>query len=166
MRRLLTVLAGALVLGLGGLFVGLSARSTNASAPPAKADGEPRMAASKIAHVTVYPDSALVTREVEVPSGSGLMELVVGPLPEATIATSLYTESSDTVRVLTTRFRSRPVREDTPRGGAQARRGDQQISSRATPTPGGVQGTQRQSRPDDEAGGVHYDQHHSRHGER
>ena len=33
--------------------------------------------------VTVYQPNALVTREVDVPEGAGVMELVVTPLPEA-----------------------------------------------------------------------------------
>ena len=80
MRRHLAILVGSLALGLVGLIVTLSAKSGNASGPPVavpKADDAPRIAANKISHVTVYPDSALVTREVEVPAGVGLMELVV-----------------------------------------------------------------------------------------
>ncbi len=118
MRRHLAVLVGSVALGLCGLIVFVSVRPGNASAPPvvagAKAEGDgPRIASSKITHVTVYPDSALVTREIDVPAGAGLMELVVSPLPEATIVSSLYTESNETIRVLTTRFRTRPVKEDT-----------------------------------------------------
>lgn len=116
MKRHLAILAGSLTLGLGCLAVIVSARTMPASAPPRvakEADGAPRLAASRITHVTIYPDSALVTREVEVPPGSGLLELVIGSLPEATMASSLYTEPSDGIRVLTTRFRTRPVKEDT-----------------------------------------------------
>ncbi|MGL4555830.1 MAG: mucoidy inhibitor MuiA family protein, partial [Gemmataceae bacterium] len=87
----------------------------DATAPAvAKEDkAAPKMASSRIVHVTVYPDSALVTREVEVPAGEGVMELVVSPLPEATQTSSLYAEAPEGLRVLTTRFRSRAVREDT-----------------------------------------------------
>jgi uncharacterized protein (TIGR02231 family) len=114
MKRHLAVLAGSLALGLGCLTMAFSARQ-DAGGPPAngKEPDAPRIAASKITHVTIYPDSALVTREVEVPAGNGLHELVVNPLPEATISNSLYTESSESIRVLTTRFRTRPVKEDT-----------------------------------------------------
>jgi N-terminal domain of unknown function (DUF4140) len=49
-----------------------------------------KAAASKITAVTVYQNSALVTREVSVPEGPGAMELVVSPLPPETIANSLY----------------------------------------------------------------------------
>jgi uncharacterized protein (TIGR02231 family) len=72
-----------------------------------------KLAASRVAAVTVYPNSALVTREVDVPEGTGTLELTVTPLPPATVNSSLYTEGSDGVRVLTTRFRTRPILEDT-----------------------------------------------------
>lgn len=72
-----------------------------------------KMAISKVTHVTVYPNSALVTREVEVPEGVGSMELVVTPLPVQTVNSSLYSEGSDGTRVLSTRFRTRPIKEDT-----------------------------------------------------
>jgi hypothetical protein len=72
-----------------------------------------KAAASKITAVTVYQNSALVTREVSVPEGPGAMELVVSPLPPETIANSLYSEGSDGIRVLNTRFRSRAIKEDT-----------------------------------------------------
>jgi hypothetical protein len=116
MRRNLALLVGSLALGLVGLALILGARPGNASAPPAgkeAAEAGPHIAASRISHVTIYPDSALITRDVEVPAGQGLIELVISPLPEATMPSTLYTESADGVGVLTTRFRSRPVKEDT-----------------------------------------------------
>jgi hypothetical protein len=117
MNRNLAFLAGGLALCLVCLGVMLYPRDGTAAdkeGKAAKADkNAPRIAASKIVHVTVYPDSALISREVEVPAGTGLMELVVNPLPEATITSTLYTESAEGLRVLTTRFRTRAVREDT-----------------------------------------------------
>ncbi len=115
MKKRLALLAGGLALCLAlALIVHVRNIDAHAAPPNGKDAGDaPRIAASRISHVTVYPDSALVTREVEVPAGAGLVELVVSPLPEATITSSLYTESSDGIRVLTTRFRTRPVREDT-----------------------------------------------------
>ena len=92
-----------------GLVVALALAAPAAEPAPAA----PKAAPSRIARVTVYPDSALVTREVEVPAGAGLAELVVTPLPQHTIDSSLYAEGADGLRVLTTRFRTRPVREDT-----------------------------------------------------
>src|SRR5689334_12231416 len=41
-----------------------------------------KVGTSRVTHVTVYPNSALVTREVEVPEGAGAFEVVVTPLPE------------------------------------------------------------------------------------
>jgi hypothetical protein len=88
-----------------------------AACPAARADepaaAPPKPAASRIVQVTVYPNSALVTREVDVPAGAGSMELTVTPLPPHTINSSLYSEGSDGTRVLTTRFRTRPVERDT-----------------------------------------------------
>src|SRR4051794_8085136 len=68
------------------------------------ADAPPKIAVSKIARVTVYPGNALVTREVDVPAGAGLAELVVSPMPEQVVASTMYSEGADGIRVLTTRF--------------------------------------------------------------
>jgi uncharacterized protein (TIGR02231 family) len=70
-------------------------------------------ATSRVAAVTVYTNGARVTREVEVPEGDGTFELTVAPLPPATVNSSLYTEGTEFIRVLATRFRSRPILEDT-----------------------------------------------------
>lgn len=70
-------------------------------------------AKNRIAMVTVYQGNALVTREVTVPGGAGLMELVVSPLPPQTLANSPYAEGSDGIRVLNTRFRTIAIKEDT-----------------------------------------------------
>jgi hypothetical protein len=83
------------------------------SAKQADAPAAPKNAASKISKVTVYSNSALVTREVDVPDGDGLAELVVNPMPEHVIPSSLYCESGEGLRVLTTRYRTRQVLEDT-----------------------------------------------------
>jgi hypothetical protein len=115
MKRYLTMLSSALVLCLGGLVMFLNARPDDAPARTGDklAESPSRIVKSKITHVTVYPNSALVTREVEVPAGAGAMEVVVSPLPEHTVNSSLYSEGSDGIRVLTTRFRMRPIKEDT-----------------------------------------------------
>ena len=70
-------------------------------------------AASRIVAVTMYQGQALVTREVSVPEGKGTVELVVTPLPPQTVDNSLYTEGADGLRVLSTRFRTRAVKDDT-----------------------------------------------------
>src|SRR6516165_2406261 len=73
----------------------------------------PKIAQSKIAKVTVYPNSALVTREIEVPDGDGLVELVITPMPDQIVPSTMYSEGAAGIRVLTTRFRTRQVLEDT-----------------------------------------------------
>jgi hypothetical protein len=75
----------------------------------------PRPASSRIVAVTVYRGQALVTREVGVPEGDGTVELVVTPLPAQTVDSSLFAEGADGLRVLSTRFRTRAVKEDTRR---------------------------------------------------
>jgi hypothetical protein len=114
--RLGLVLAGGGVLAC--LLSSAAARSKAEPEPPSPAAKPPDAAApvsasSRITNVTVYSDSALVTREVDVPAGPGSSELVVTPLPPQTVPNSLYSEGSDAVRVLATRFRSRAVRENT-----------------------------------------------------
>jgi hypothetical protein len=81
------------------------------AAPPA---GTPaKTAQSRVTAVTVYQGNALVTREVDVPAGRNLIEIVVTPLPAQTVDSSLYAEGNDGVRVLSTRYRTRAVKEDT-----------------------------------------------------
>lgn len=70
-------------------------------------------AASRLTAVTVYPNTALVTREVQVPEGEGAFELVVSGLPAQTQDSSLYSEGTDLIRILSTRYRMRPIKEDT-----------------------------------------------------
>jgi uncharacterized protein (TIGR02231 family) len=89
------------------------APAPGAKAATATAPAAVKAAASRVTAVTVYPNGALVTREVEVPPGPGTLELTVAPLPPATVNSSLYTEGTDGIRVLATRFRTRPVLEDT-----------------------------------------------------
>jgi hypothetical protein len=83
--------------------------AANAPVPVA----QPKIATSRVIKVTVYPGSALVTREVDVPAGDGVIEVVVSELPEQTLDKSLYSEGSNGIRVLSTRFRTRAVKEDT-----------------------------------------------------
>ncbi len=72
----------------------------------------PKAVPSRVISVTVYPQNALVTREVTVPEGAGSLELVVNSLPPQTVNHSLYSEGTDGIRVLTTRYRTRAVKED------------------------------------------------------
>ena len=48
------------------------------------------------------------------PEGAGTLELTVTPLPPTTINSSLYSEGTEGIRVLTTRFRTRPDPAKTP----------------------------------------------------
>ncbi len=109
-RIVAALLAALVAAGAGGL---VSMNYLAGAAEPGAAPAELKLAPSRITQVTVYPNSALVTREVEVPAGAGTLELVVSPLPPQTVNSSLYSEGSDGIRVLTTRFRTRPVKEDT-----------------------------------------------------
>src|SRR5262245_48379433 len=100
--------AGAtVVIGLAQVNDGGKENKDQAAAVPQQG------AKSKIVKVTVYPNSALVTREVEVPRGEGLTELVVKNLPARVVNSSLYSEGTEGVRVLSTRFRSQELFEDT-----------------------------------------------------
>jgi len=98
---------GAAALTALGIWYGVAAE------PAANGNGGPKTATSRVTHVTVYPTNALVTREVDVPAGAGTFELVVNPLPVQTVNSSLYSEGSEGIRILTTRFRSRPIQQDT-----------------------------------------------------
>jgi len=115
----MVLLAGGLAVVLVVVAVGVMLRTSTAEAkmavgaPREPEEVAPKMASSRITNVVVYPDSALVTREVEVPAGAGLIEVVVNPLPHSTVNSSLYSEGSEGLRVLSTRFRTRPVKEDT-----------------------------------------------------
>jgi hypothetical protein len=89
-----------------------TAPATAPVGPVASAKG-PTTAPSKVVLVTVYQGTALITREVDVPPGQGLVEVVVSPLPPETIDSSLYTEGNDGLHILSTRYRTRAVKEDT-----------------------------------------------------
>jgi Domain of unknown function (DUF4139)/N-terminal domain of unknown function (DUF4140) len=105
-----TILSASMVVFLGSRYF------TNAQEAVASKEAVPensRLAKSRIDRVTVYPDSALVTREVVVPAGKGLIELVVKPMPEHIVPKTMYCEADEGVRVLTTRYSTRQVFEDT-----------------------------------------------------
>ena len=78
----------------------------------ARAADDIKGAPSKITTVTVYQNTALITREVTLPEAAGQVEVVVSPLPAATMSSSLYAEGSDGVRVLSARYRTRAIAED------------------------------------------------------
>jgi len=95
-------------LALLGLTVALASAARGQDKPDAV-----KPAASKIVAVTLYQTTALVTREVTIPEAAGLVEVVVSPLPPQTLQTSLYAEGGDGTRVLSVRFRTRAIAEDT-----------------------------------------------------
>jgi hypothetical protein len=69
-------------------------------------------AKAKVDAVTVYRGQALVTRNVELPAGAGLSELVVTDLPGRIQPGSIFAEGSDGVEVRSIRYRERAVAQD------------------------------------------------------
>jgi len=69
--------------------------------------------AGTISKVTVYRGQALVTRIVNVDLPTGASELIVEGLPAQVVPESIYAQASDAVKVLSVRYRERPVMEDT-----------------------------------------------------
>jgi hypothetical protein len=94
------------LLVLGGVALAFSPLRAEEAGP------EPKATTSRIVHVTVYRSTALVTREVDIPASVGTLELFVTPLPPQTMNNSLYSEGSDGIRIMTTRFRTRATKED------------------------------------------------------
>ncbi|MDB5312337.1 MAG: hypothetical protein JWO38_6539 [Gemmataceae bacterium] len=94
------------------LFILAVSLATVARGQDAKPDPV-KPAPSKIVAVTLYQANALVTREVTLPETGGLTEVVVSPLPPFTLESSLYAEGGDGLRVLSVRFRTRAIAEDT-----------------------------------------------------
>ena len=72
MKKQLIYLGISATMVLGLLTLVKAARD---GGQPPKDEAPPRTAASRIVQVTVYPNVALVTREVDVPAGVGSMEL-------------------------------------------------------------------------------------------
>ncbi|MEZ6140238.1 MAG: mucoidy inhibitor MuiA family protein [Zavarzinella sp.] len=68
---------------------------------------------STIVAVTVYQSTALVTREVTVPAGQGVQEIMITPMPSQILPSSIYAEGNQDTRILSARFRSRAVFQDT-----------------------------------------------------
>src|SRR5262245_46725342 len=98
-------------LALLALGIVLFASATRSGAQEKAEPVQP--APSKMTAVTVYANTALITREVTVPEAGGLTEVVVSPMPPFTLQSSLYAEGTDNIRVLSVRFRTRSIAEDT-----------------------------------------------------
>jgi hypothetical protein len=107
LRRLYLAAAAAAALGLVAALC-----LAPLSAQDGKLTDGVKPSPSKITLVTVYQNTALVTREVTVPEAAGPMEVVVSPLPPATLESSLYAEGTADIRVLSARYRSRAIAED------------------------------------------------------
>ncbi len=86
-------------------------------------------APSRITNITVYSTTAMVTREVTAPEGAGLTEVIVSPMPPYTLQSSLSAEGNDNIRVLSVRFRTRAIAEDTRE---EVRKLDTQIKTLTT----------------------------------
>jgi hypothetical protein len=113
MRRWLCGSAAVLCVPLVAAFVPVLWSGGKAEVAPESNPAAAKIAKSKIERVTVYPNSALVTREVDVPEGTGLVELTITPMPDQIVPSTMYSEGSEGIRVLTTRFTTRQVLEDT-----------------------------------------------------
>lgn len=70
--------------------------------------------AGKVVAVTVFQGQALVTRELKLPAGEGLVEVIVTDLPEQLLPGSLYAEPGQGVEVRSVRARNRPT-DEAPR---------------------------------------------------
>lgn len=79
---------------------------------------EPVADPGRVVAVTVFQGQALVTREVSLPEGAGLVELVVTDLPDRLLPGSLYAEPGEGVEVRSVRTRVRPT-ADAPRQAVQ-----------------------------------------------
>ncbi len=98
------------------LFFNAAVVSLLASAVSIGQEGKPaevKSAPSKVTAVTVYQTTALVTREVTPPDAIGQTEVIVSPLPPSTMQSSLYAEGAEGIRVMSTRYRTRAIAEDT-----------------------------------------------------
>jgi len=66
----------------------------------------------KIGEITLYQGTAVVSRIVEIPAGkTGSFEIVIGPLPSATDASSVHADQAKGVTVRSVACRSRPPEE-------------------------------------------------------
>jgi hypothetical protein len=106
-------IASLALVGVVGFLARSNSQAQEAKSAPAAVQPTAKIATSRIDKVTVYPHNALVTREVDVPPGTGLIELTVPAMPDQIVASTMYSEGGSGLRVLTTRFSTRQVLEDT-----------------------------------------------------
>jgi uncharacterized protein (TIGR02231 family) len=82
------------------------------TAPPGEATQTPAAITGKIGEITLYQGTAVVSRIVEIPAGrTGSFEIVIGPLPSATDASSVHADQAKGVTVRSVACRSRPPEE-------------------------------------------------------
>ena len=73
---------------------------------------DPFSVKGKVDAVTVYRGQAMVSRVVELPKQSGLVELVVTDLPEHVVPGSLFAEGPEGIQVRSVLYRTRAVAQD------------------------------------------------------
>lgn len=85
-----------------------------------------KTASGRVTHVTLYRGQAMITRTVPLDGEKGIVDLVVGDLPEQVVPDSLFAEAGDKIVVRAVRFRSRAV-SDEPR--EEVRKLDDEIAA-------------------------------------
>ncbi len=104
-----------LLFSAAALCVALAVLAAQAdSARAERVNAVNKTASGRVSHVTLYRGQAMITRTVPVEGDKGIIDLVVGDLPEHVVAESLFAEGSDGIAVRAVRFRSRAV-IDEPR---------------------------------------------------
>ena len=85
------------------------------AAPETPAEVDPKVpdpVSGKITEITLYQGTAVASRVVDVPAGkTGSFEIVIGPLPSATDASSVHADQANGVTVRSVACRSRPPEE-------------------------------------------------------
>jgi hypothetical protein len=92
---------------------------------PARA-ADPVTTEGRVTAVTVYQGQALVTREIDLESADGLLEIVVTDLPESVLPGSLFAEPEGNIQVRSVGYRARPIEADVRQ---EVRELDEQIQS-------------------------------------
>jgi hypothetical protein len=85
---------------------------------------DPVTTEGRVTAVTVYQGQALVTREIDIASVDGLLEVIVTGLPESVLPGSLFAEPEGDVQVRSVRYLARPIEADVRQ---EVRELDQQI---------------------------------------
>jgi uncharacterized protein (TIGR02231 family) len=95
-------------LGIGMMAALLGSLANARGAQPATPPANPPLA-GKISEVTLYQGTAMVSRHVEIPADKqGACEIIIGPLPAKTDATSVFADHVTGAIVRSVACRSRP----------------------------------------------------------